>query len=383
MSLTKVTYSMIESAPANVLDYGAVADGVTDSTAAFTAALAASKIVYVPLGKYVIGDLVVPSGSVITGDSARLEAANNTLYGDVWLLKKASAVCVLNVSGSTGVRITGINIDGLDATAFGISAGSILLTLENVCVTRCSNGLGGAIGAGSAYTSVASIYFCTFRNCTNGATNLIDTIVNGGAFTANNYGVALGAGASANTFVGVRFEFNTYYGLDCFSNGILNVIGGLFDRNFKSGIKISTNANPITITGVEFRRNGKDNSSPNDSHIYLSNATDIVISAITTTTGVDDDGSGALTPAYVLRYAGTNTNISVDGDLNGFVSGFSAGFIPTEFTKSAAGFLQILTANVPASATATGLKGEISWDANYIYVCTATDTWKRVAIATW
>lgn len=38
---------------------------------------------------------------------------------------------------------------------------------------------------------------------------------------------------------------------------------------------------------------------------------------------------------------------------------------------------------VPANASATGLAGEIAWDANYIYVCVATDTWKRVAIATW
>lgn len=38
---------------------------------------------------------------------------------------------------------------------------------------------------------------------------------------------------------------------------------------------------------------------------------------------------------------------------------------------------------VPASASATGSEGQIAWDADYIYVCTATNTWKRVAIATW
>lgn len=38
---------------------------------------------------------------------------------------------------------------------------------------------------------------------------------------------------------------------------------------------------------------------------------------------------------------------------------------------------------VPASASATGSAGQIAWDADYIYVCTATNTWKRVAIATW
>jgi|14BtaG_2_1085337.scaffolds.fasta_scaffold231330_2 hypothetical protein len=37
----------------------------------------------------------------------------------------------------------------------------------------------------------------------------------------------------------------------------------------------------------------------------------------------------------------------------------------------------------PASATATGTLGQIVIDASHIYVCTATNTWKRVAIATW
>lgn len=37
----------------------------------------------------------------------------------------------------------------------------------------------------------------------------------------------------------------------------------------------------------------------------------------------------------------------------------------------------------PASATATGTLGEIRIDANYIYVCVATNTWKRTALSTW
>jgi hypothetical protein len=45
--------------------------------------------------------------------------------------------------------------------------------------------------------------------------------------------------------------------------------------------------------------------------------------------------------------------------------------------------IQINTAKTPASATDTGTTGQIAWDANYVYVCTATNTWKRTAIATW
>jgi hypothetical protein len=45
--------------------------------------------------------------------------------------------------------------------------------------------------------------------------------------------------------------------------------------------------------------------------------------------------------------------------------------------------IRVTTAKTPASASDTGTAGDICWDANYVYVCTATDTWKRTAIATW
>ena len=42
-----------------------------------------------------------------------------------------------------------------------------------------------------------------------------------------------------------------------------------------------------------------------------------------------------------------------------------------------------LNSFTPASAAASGVADTIARDANFIYVCTATNTWKRVAIATW
>lgn len=38
---------------------------------------------------------------------------------------------------------------------------------------------------------------------------------------------------------------------------------------------------------------------------------------------------------------------------------------------------------VPTQPTDTGKTGQYSWDGDYLYMCTATDTWERVAIATW
>ena len=50
---------------------------------------------------------------------------------------------------------------------------------------------------------------------------------------------------------------------------------------------------------------------------------------------------------------------------------------------SVSGDLVLKTTQTPATAGATGTKGTIAWDADYMYVCIATDTWERVAIATW
>lgn len=37
----------------------------------------------------------------------------------------------------------------------------------------------------------------------------------------------------------------------------------------------------------------------------------------------------------------------------------------------------------PGTASSTGTAGQIAYDASYLYVCTGTNTWKRVAIASW
>lgn len=39
--------------------------------------------------------------------------------------------------------------------------------------------------------------------------------------------------------------------------------------------------------------------------------------------------------------------------------------------------------NSTKANNATGTAGQLSWDASYIYVCVATNTWKRVALETY
>jgi hypothetical protein len=55
----------------------------------------------------------------------------------------------------------------------------------------------------------------------------------------------------------------------------------------------------------------------------------------------------------------------------------------TSILSVAGDTVRIVNDKTPANAGAAGTEGDICWDANYIYVCVAANTWKRVAIATW
>lgn len=46
-------------------------------------------------------------------------------------------------------------------------------------------------------------------------------------------------------------------------------------------------------------------------------------------------------------------------------------------------YVPLITNRTPSSASDTGVKGQIAWDSDYIYICTDTDQWRRIAHATW
>jgi len=68
MSLTKVSYAMINGSPASVLDYGAIGDGATNSTSAIQAALNNNSVVYLPYGTYLTNaTLTIPANVTLFG----------------------------------------------------------------------------------------------------------------------------------------------------------------------------------------------------------------------------------------------------------------------------------------------------------------------------
>lgn len=72
--------------------------------------------------------------------------------------------------------------------------------------------------------------------------------------------------------------------------------------------------------------------------------------------------------------------ISIAGNNVGIGSGAT---VPTNKLDIDGNSIRIRSAKTPSSATDTGVQGTIAWDSNYIYICIATNTWKRAAISTW
>lgn len=87
------------------------------------------------------------------------------------------------------------------------------------------------------------------------------------------------------------------------------------------------------------------------------------------------EGNGSDLKFYRYSNAGVQLGIALTLARADGAATFEAGVDATA--------LRARTAKTPASATAAGNVGEICWDSGYVYVCVATNTWKRAALASW
>ncbi len=85
---------------------------------------------------------------------------------------------------------------------------------------------------------------------------------------------------------------------------------------------------------------------------------------------VKGNGSGAGNPG--MKFDASTNRLGINGVGS-----------PEVALDIASDAIRIRNSSTPSSATDYGFPGEIRLDANYIYVCVATDTWKRVALSSW
>lgn len=132
-------------------------------------------------------------------------------------------------------------------------------------------------------------------------------------------------------------------------------------------------------------------------HLFY-NTTASTPSMLLSGTGYSGGTSTTTKPTLLIEPTGTtSTGWSTSGTKLGVnaESGFAGNLLDLQLNAtsklkidkdgkltSTATTINIAT-KTPSSASDTGTTGDVAWDSSYIYVCVATNTWKRVAISTW
>jgi hypothetical protein len=56
---------------------------------------------------------------------------------------------------------------------------------------------------------------------------------------------------------------------------------------------------------------------------------------------------------------------------------------PTAKLDITSDIIRLRTSKTPATSGASGNQGDICWDTSYVYICVATNTWKRSQLTSW
>lgn len=222
MSLTKATFSMIEGAPTNVLDFGAVGNGTTDDTAAIQAAINAQPAtggsVYFPIGTYRITAALTWAGKAslkLFGDHAGRDGVNKAAA----ILCDTVGIVMLDGRDSLHCQIQGLMLLGNSKAAYGIRLGiptthDQFVQIRDVVIESCNQGAGFGLSLSNNASGSGSVTDSTFTNLT---VNLCKQGV-------DNYG-------QNNSFFGCTIASNTVAGLVIRSFSQSNWYGGIFSGN--------------------------------------------------------------------------------------------------------------------------------------------------------
>lgn len=168
MSLTKVSFSMIDGAAVNVLDYGADPTGANDSTAAFQAAAVAANngivtgagpggTVYIPKGTYLVSRVGLRDTVLIGEDRESTIIRCNTNAGSaIYFLDAATDRDGTTANTAGGGGFQNLTVDGDNRTnVSGIRTYGGGVTIANMRVTKCVTGV--ALGL-PIWANVRNVY---------------------------------------------------------------------------------------------------------------------------------------------------------------------------------------------------------------------------------
>lgn len=249
MSLTKVSFSMINGAFANVLDFGATGNGVANDTSSIQAAIdaifaAGGGTVYFPAGTYLVTGLTLSWGALTKSMKFVGASQNSTVIQKTGAT--TNSVFTLSAASSDGTYS-----EFADMTVKG-SASASCFTTTNLArnVWRNVSFSNGDIGVENRGSLINSFYDCNFLR------NVVGYRSRKNASIYPNLIEFFGGSCRGNTQWGFDIGDTSglhLYGVDIETNGTVGGTGGGFIA--RATCDDETGYSNISLNGVWFEGN--------------------------------------------------------------------------------------------------------------------------------
>ena len=310
MSLTKVSFSMIQGAPLNILDFGADNTGIADITAALNAAIAAvaartnqGGTIYFPAGVYRLNtaiNITNTHGLRFLGDSPTYTPGFAGATTSIYFYGSGNAITLIGLIAAQSEFIfeniylenkgnPGVG-NGIAASSSGFCGG---LEVIGSSILRFSSGVYTVTGSAFSYQKFknSAFYFnstwgvaaegdgiffqdCTFSN--NGPSYLIGTnafnlspvggavliettsttvsFIGGNTFEGHQVGIFI-RGTFGVTITGCYFEAFSKASIQAINVTGLTIQGNYYNPNTESGTILLDNVSEVSVKGSGYVQN--------------------------------------------------------------------------------------------------------------------------------
>ncbi|MFN8243013.1 MAG: hypothetical protein U0X40_03070 [Ferruginibacter sp.] len=294
-----------------------------------------------------------------------------------------SDILVVNRDGNVGIGVAApalaLDVNGSATVGTG-NTNTGLKTIASGNGNNLSGNYSIVTGEGNTVTAIRSLV-SGLANGINGENNIVTGVFNN---VMAGYGHSIVVGyqdtlsGSASAIFGFLNKVTVFTG---FAAGDRNTVSGQTGaafgyQNGASGVRGFVTGNLDTAAGSNSAAFGAGNTAASYNEFALGSYGSLYTPASATVFNAGDRllnvgngiSAGSRSDAFTILKNG-NVGISTAN--------------PTSLLDVNGNSIRVRNAKTPASASDTGNTGDIAWDTNYIYVCVAPNTWKRVAIASW